>query len=380
MNRFSPLQRLLLTWILIVISGWLAMQVGQLFGHLLTNILTAAVLAFLLNYPVQVLRRYRVSRALAVTLVFALSVVILVLVGIAVVPILAKQVVQLGARIPDWVDTLQNWLNQISLWAAERNINLPFGQTELVNTLLNRLQASAEKIAGQSLDILLGTFNQVIDLVLVLVLALYMLLYGGQFWYGLLSLFPKPWGPRIGEALTLSFQNFLISQLVLGFIMALMLVPVFGVLRVPFGLLFGLLIGLLEVIPLVGGVIGIGAAAVLLAFQDIWLGLKVVLVSLIVQQVKDRVIAPRLMGELIGLNPVWILIALLVGAQLGGILGVIIAIPLTSVVKSIYEISRSADLFAEGGLSSGAKGASDSDNRVETYRDPSPTKPETKQI
>ncbi|MFQ3583408.1 MAG: AI-2E family transporter [Cyanobacteriota bacterium] len=380
MNRFSPLQRLLLTWILIVISGWLAMRVGQLFGHLLTNILTAAVLAFLLNYPVQVLRRYRVSRALAVTLVFALSVILLVLVGIAVVPVLAKQVVQLGARIPDWVDTLQNWLNQISLWAAERNINLPFGQTELVNTLLNRLQASAEKIAGQSLDILLGTFNQVIDLVLVLVLALYMLLYGGQFWHGLLSLFPQPWGPRIGEALTLSFQNFLISQLVLGFIMALMLVPVFGVLRVPFGLLFGLLIGLLEVIPLVGGVIGIGAAAVLLAFQDIWLSLKVVLVSLIVQQIKDRVIAPRLMGELIGLNPVWILIALLVGAQLGGILGVIIAIPLTSVVKSIYEISRSADWVAEGGLSSGAKGASDSDNKVEPYRDPSLTKPEIKKI
>jgi predicted PurR-regulated permease PerM len=380
MNRFSPLQRLLLTWILIVISGWLAMQVGQLFGHLLANILTAAVLAFLLNYPVQVLRRYRVSRALAVTLVFALSVVLLVLVGIAVVPVLAKQVVQLGARIPDWVDTLQNWLDQISLWASERNINLPFGQTELVNTLLNRLQASAEKIAGQSLDILLGTFNQVIDLVLVLVLALYMLLYGGQFWYGLLSLFPKPWGPRIGEALTLSFQNFLISQLVLGFIMALMLVPVFGVLRVPFGLLFGLLIGLLEVIPLVGGVIGIGAAAVLLAFQDIWLSLKVVLVSLIVQQVKDRVIAPRLMGELIGLNPVWILIALLVGAQLGGILGVIVAIPLTSVVKSIYEISRSADLVAEGGLSSDAKGASDNDNRIETRRDPSLPKPETQQI
>ncbi|MEN9224020.1 MAG: AI-2E family transporter [Thermostichus sp. HHBFW_bins_43] len=381
MNRFSPLQRLLLTWILIVISGWLAMRVGQLFGHLLTNILTAAVLAFLLNYPVQVLRRYRVNRALAVTLVFALSVIILVLVGIAVVPILAKQVVQLGARIPDWVDTLQNWLNQISLWAAERNINLPFGQTDLVNTLLNRLQASAEKIAGQSLDILLGTFNQVIDLVLVLVLALYMLLYGGQFWYGLLSLLPKPWGPRIGEALTLSFQNFLISQLVLGFIMALMLVPVFGILRVPFGLLFGLLIGLLEVIPLVGGVIGIGAAAILLAFQDIWLSLKVVLVSLVVQQVKDRVIAPRLMGELIGLNPVWILIALLVGAQLGGILGVIVAIPLTSVVKSIYEIARSAELMAESGLNSGPQGVTESESRVvEPRRDPSLTKPETKQI
>jgi len=369
MNRFSfsPLQRLLVTWILMVISGWLALQVGRLFGHLLATILTAAVLAFLLNYPVQALQRYRVNRVVAVAWVFALSVVLLVLVGIAVVPLLAKQVVQLGARIPEWVDTLQHWLGQISLWAAERNINL--GQPELVNTLLSRLQAGAEKIASQSLDILLGTFNQVVDLVLVLVLAFYMLLYGGQFWQGLLSLFPKPWGPRIGEALVLSFQNFLISQLVLGFMMALMLVPVFGLLRVPFGLLFGLLIGLLEVIPLVGGFIGIGAAAVLLAFQDIWLGLKVVLVSLIVQQIKDRVIAPRLMGELIGLNPVWILIALLAGAQLGGILGVIVAIPLSSVVKSLYEVARSAELAAEEGLDLTAKVTSLGKSPLETRRE-----------
>lgn len=130
--------------------------------------------------------------------------------------------------------------------------------------------------------------------------------------------------------------------------------------------------------------IGIGAAAVLLAFQDIWLSLKVVLVSLIVQQVKDRVIAPRLMGELIGLNPVWILIALLVGAQLGGILGVIVAIPLSSVVKSLYEIARSADLAAEDGLGSGVKGSPQglrpSSANGEPRRDPTLPKPETQQI
>jgi predicted PurR-regulated permease PerM len=118
--------------------------------------------------------------------------------------------------------------------------------------------------------------------------------------------------------LALSFQSFLISQLVLGLIMSLMLIPVLGILKVPFGLLLGLLIGLLEVIPLVGGVVGIGAAALVLAFQDIWLAVKVVLVSLVVQQIKDRFIAPR-------------------------ILGVIVAIPLTSVIKSLYELAKTAD-------------------------------------
>jgi len=70
---------------------------------------------------------------------------------------------------------------------------------------------------------------------------------------------------------------------------------------------------------------------------------NVVIVALIVQQIKDRVLGPRIMGDLTGLNPVWILIALLVGAQLGGILGVIVAIPITSVVKGVYQIARSAE-------------------------------------
>jgi len=94
-----------------------------------------------------------------------------------------------------------------------------------------------------------------------------------------------------------------------------------------------------------------------------------VLVSLIVQQIKDRVIAPRLMGELIGLNPVWILIALLAGAQLGGILGVIVAIPLSSVVKSLYEVARSAELAAEEGLDLTAKVTSLGKSPLETRRE-----------
>ncbi|GAB4214928.1 MAG: AI-2E family transporter [Synechococcales cyanobacterium] len=341
MIRLNRLQMALLTWILAVLSCWLALRVGQMFGTLLTNILTAAVLAFLLNYPVRILCRYKIPRGWAVTVTFTLSVVILSLVGVALIPVLARQVGQLGAKLPLWVNSLQMQLEAFSVWAAERNI--PFDQSGLTDTLIARLQVGAEKLAGQSLELLLGTFGRVVDLVLILVLALYMLLYGDMFWRGLLSLIPAPWGSRIGGALVNSFQNFLIGQLVLGLIMGVMLVPAFAVIHVPFGLLFGLLIGLLEVIPLVGGFIGIGAVSGLLAFQDVWLAVNVVIVSLIVQQIKDRVLAPRIMGDLTGLNPVWILVALLVGAQLGGILGVIVAIPITSVVKGLYQIARSAD-------------------------------------
>ncbi|MEN9251774.1 MAG: AI-2E family transporter, partial [Thermostichales cyanobacterium BF3_bins_165] len=162
MVRLNRLQMTLLTWILVVISGWLALRVGQMFGTLLTNILTAAVLAFLLNYPVRILCRYRFPRGWAVAITFTVSVLVISLVGVALIPILARQVGQLGAKLPIWVDSLQRQLEALSLWAAERNI--PFDQSGLTDTLIARLQAGGEKLAGQSLELLLGTFGRVVDL------------------------------------------------------------------------------------------------------------------------------------------------------------------------------------------------------------------------
>ena len=84
--------------------------------------------------------------------------------------------------------------------------------------------------------------------------------------------------------------------------------------------------------------LGIATVVIVVAFIDWWLALEVLGVSVIWQQVKDNIIAPRIMGNLTGLSPVIILASLLLGAKIGGILGVILAIPVTGVVKSLAEI------------------------------------------
>jgi predicted PurR-regulated permease PerM len=120
--------------------------------------------------------------------------------------------------------------------------------------------------------------------------------------------------------------------------MAVTLTVAFSTLRVPFFLLFAVFIGLTEVIPFIVATLGIGTVAIVVAFIDWWLAFQVLAIAVALQQVKDNLVAPRIMGNLTGLSPVAIFISLLLGAQLGGFLGVILAIPLTGVAKSLAEI------------------------------------------
>ncbi|MGA1623003.1 MAG: AI-2E family transporter, partial [Synechocystis sp.] len=73
--------------------------------------------------------------------------------------------------------------------------------------------------------------------------------------------------------------------------------------------------------------------SLLLMLENFWLGVKILLAAVIVGQINDNVVSPRLMGNMTGLNPVWIIVSLFIGGKLAGILGLLIAVPLASVLK-----------------------------------------------
>jgi predicted PurR-regulated permease PerM len=114
---------------------------------------------------------------------------------------------------------------------------------------------------------------------------------------------------------------------------------VFLILQVPFGLLFGLTIGFMALVPF-GGTVGIILVTLLVALRDIGLGLKVLLASVLVQQILENLVGPRVLGKVTGLNPVWVLIAILSGARVGGLLGVVVAVPIAVVIKSALQSIR----------------------------------------
>lgn len=317
---------------LIVVNGWLALQVFQYFQPIFTIFGLAAVLAFILNYPVQFLQQRQVKRNYAVLWVFLLSLGILVTLGITIIPILLKQLTESAKLLPDWIDSGKQELQALDNWAATRN--LPINLSQLAMQLTDRLPDELESLAEQLLSLALGTIDSVSEVVLTVVVSLYLLLDGERLWNSIFQRLSPRFGPLVQHSLQQNFQNYFKGQVALAALVGFSMTSVFLALGVPFGLLFGLSVGFLTLIPF-GDVLGFGLVSLLVASHDFWLGVKTLVVAVLVDQVIDQVIAPRLLGSFTGLSPIWVLAALAVGTKVGGLLGLLTAVPLASCLKDI---------------------------------------------
>lgn len=332
---FTPLQQFLLTWLLILVTGWLTLVTLSYVGETISILLTAALIAFLLNYAVALLQRF-LPRTVAALLVYLFAAVVVTLLGLTLVPPVFNQGRQLVTNFPSLLESARQQLSEFQTWSTQRN--LPFDVKGLAFQVLERLQTQAQAIATRGFGLVLGTFNWFLDLILIIVISFYMLVDGERLWQGIASIFSSRIQTGLTEALQRNLKQFVSGQLFLGLFMAVTLTLGFWALRVPFFLLFAVFIGIMEVIPFIGATLGIATVVIVVAFIDWWLALQVLGLAIALQQVKDNLVAPRIMGNLTGLSPVVIFVSLLLGARVGGLLGVILAIPLTGLVKSLAEI------------------------------------------
>ncbi|HEY9301889.1 MAG TPA: AI-2E family transporter, partial [Phormidium sp.] len=321
---FSPVQKFIITWLLILAASWATLVTIGYVGELVSIFLTSALIAFLFNYPVKVLQQF-LPRILAILLVYLVAIVTIILIGLTVVPPVFNQGVQLVTNLPSLVESGRQQLDNFQVWSLEHN--LPFDVRILASQLLSRAQAQAEVITSKGLGLVVGTFSWFLDLIFILVISFYMLIDGERVWGVLTSILSPLIREELTESLQRNLQRFISGQLLLGLFMALTLTIAFWLLKVPFFLLFAVFIGLMEVIPFVGATLGIGTVVFIVVFINWWLALQVLGVSLVIQQIKDNLVSPRLMGGLTGFSPVIIFMALLLGAKFGGLLGVILAIP-----------------------------------------------------
>jgi predicted PurR-regulated permease PerM len=324
---------------LIVINGWALTVIFDYFHSLLVVLVAASLLAFLLNYAVGVLERATPGgRNQAAIVVFLLALSIILGLGLTLVPLALTQAQQLVASLPKWIDSGQKQLLTLNeqLELAGFAINL-----DVISQQVNeRLKSQIQGITQGVLDIAVLTVTSLFDFLLTLVLSFYLLQHGGELWESLLQWFPQRTREPFSQTLRLSFQNFFLGQLILGTCLGSAMTILMLWLRVPFGLLFGLTIGTMALVPF-GGTVGILLVTLLVALRDFWLGAKVLASAVLVQQIIENLVAPRVLGSVTGLNPVWVFVSILAGARIGGLLGVIVAVPTAVVLKSVLLVIRS---------------------------------------
>ena len=326
-----------LTFPIIFLNGWLLLRLFEELQPLVSLLITATLIAFLLDFPIRFLQQWGVKRILAVGLVFLVFLVILVTSGLFLVPLIIEQANELLTRLPDWIKSGQQQLQSLETWAVAQQLPIDLGST--FNQLVERLTSLLRSLTSQALGLIFGAIGRMINVFLTLVFAIFIVLRGESLWNGILSWFPEQWSSQIREYLPQNFERYIVGQVTLATILAIAQTAALLILGVPLAELFGVGIGACSLIPL-GGITTIIIVSLLIALQNFWLGVKVFLVTLIIIQINDNVVAPRLVGELIGLNPVWMLISLFIGVKLAGVLGLVVTVPIAGFIKGTFDTFR----------------------------------------
>lgn len=323
----------LIRFLLLFACGWALIQVLDYFQVVIFIFTFATVIAFLLSYPVRWLYRF-FPHTVAVCLVFLVSIIIVVGITLTVGLTILSQAQQLIDNITIFLKSVTPVVTQLEAFLNAHNIRVNLVAIE--DSLRN--QALTGIVSG--LAFLQAFFTNFLYFIFIAVIAFFMLLDGEKLWQLMLKFIPSNLRSRFSSVTRRKFLGFFKGQFLLGLFHFGISFLVFLILKVPFALLLAFIGGLLNLIPGIGATLAVIIIFLLVLSQNVWLALKVVIFSLIIQQVQDNLISPRIMRNSLNLNPVVVFFALLIGARVAGLLGIFIAIPVTGVIVTFFGIDE----------------------------------------
>ncbi len=314
--------------------GWAFVALFQYFEYIIFVFAFSAILALLLNYPLCYLQKF-VGRNIALGIVIALSLLTIVVFAIAFVLTLSNQIQQLATLILQSFNSLDNPLDRFQSTLVAANIKLDLA------AISAQIRAAFEfglNWAVNAVPILLQNY---VTFIIIIVIAFFMLIDGAKLWQLIIKLVPERHRSRVETTVQRNFVGFVRGQLIISFLLSVATLLVFGLLQIPFPFLLAITIGVFDLIPGIGATLGVSFVCLIILIQSGWLtALKVFVVCLILQQLQDNFVSPRVMQSTVHLNPVVVFFALLVGTRVSGLLGVFLAIPIAGVIVSLLDIQE----------------------------------------
>lgn len=322
----------LVRYILLLTLTWIVVRVIAYFETVIVIFIFAAIVAFLLNYPVVWLSRY-MKRWLAIIFAFLLALLILGILTATLGLTLVSQLQQLIEQAPQLLDSTLNLLKNLP-WLQNRELTIDF------NTWETQLQEQALNLVGTGINTIQNLLSSLLDLILIVVVAFFMLLNGKPLWNLVLGFVPSALRKDLVTAISQNFLGFFWGRLLLSIFFGVSTFLVFILLGVPYALALSTLAGLFDLIPGIGATLGISLVCLIILPQGILLSLKVLVGCILLQQIEENLLMPRIMQGSINMNPVVMFFALLVGARIAGLIGVFLSIPLAGVLISLLDVKE----------------------------------------
>lgn len=281
---------------------------------------------------------WRLPRNVAVLLVYLAMIALISFLAISLAPVIGTQLVNLQATLPSAVHAIPGWASDIEREFNRLGWHVNLERALQPDALAQQAAAVGSAIIQQSLGFVSGIAVLLINVVLVLILSFYMTLDGPRLTARFVEILPDSWHADTLAFFTIvdrTFGGFLRAQ----FVQSLFYGVATAVLMMLFGLsdvaLASVLAALLVLIPLVGGLFAVILPLLLTIIEVPDRLIFMVLGLIIIQQVLFNIIMPRLMGQIVGLHPLLVLAAILLGATLAGTWGVLFGIPIAGVIASV---------------------------------------------
>ena len=328
---------------LAVIALWVLAKAA---GKVLVIFIVAGLIALILNPAVSLLHRSRLPRGLAVLAVYVGFFLTLAGIGFLLANPISDQVRTFAHNLPNLVNEANKSIESVQRYFNRQGVHIELvkqGKTAL-QSIEGKVAKSADKLASFGGALASEVASAIFDLVLVFVLSVYLLLYGDQIGVLVRRVMPDGDGTKADDFPHLvqrAVSRYIGGQLLFSAIMGTstgLALYVFGVIGVfpdgrTYAVAFAVFYGVMELVPYVGPILGAVPPVLVALFTKPITALWVALLFVGLQQLEGHVVAPQVFGHTLRINPLLVIFALLLGLQVYGILGALIALPILAVLR-----------------------------------------------
>jgi predicted PurR-regulated permease PerM len=346
-----------------VVLNWnTAIDIVEFVFGLLKPLILGLCIAFILNVPMRFFEerlvakvwkvnpedgkkghiQFELRRGLCLLLTIALVLGVVTLVLVMIIPSLKDTITSIISHAPSFWNKTESWVNKtlkelnidqsIQAWISENT-------DKLLQQVLDFLKNIGPTIAQNAAGAAMGVFSAVANIVFGFVLALYILLtketLGRQTRQAMFAYVKEPWHTKLSQIADLSkktFEKFVAGQCLEAVIIGALTTIGCLVINAKYAYMLGVLVGFTALIPVIGAFIGVIIGALLLVMVNPWQALAFIIFIIVLQQLENHIIYPKVVGKSIGLPGMWVLLAVLIGASVGGFVGILIGVPVSSVL------------------------------------------------
>jgi len=307
---------------------------GIFFLYLIRDILlmlfVAVVIAAAIDGPVDWLERHKVRRFFGTAILYIFLFLLVAFFLYLVLPPLAGQLKILANNLPDLLEKLGAGFSIVGYKVKGLDFQV------ILQNLSGQLAGATTNVFGTAVNIFGGIFNFVV----ILVISIYLVAQDKslkEFLAGLVPEKHQAYTANLVERIKDKLGAWLRGQLIVMFILGLLSFIGLTILNVKYALTISLLAALFEIVPYVGPILS-GAAGMMIALvQSPILALLVLALFVVIHQLEGNIIAPQVMRRAVGLNPLTVIIALIIGGKVAGILGILISVPLATIISLILK-------------------------------------------